>query len=100
MFANYEWIVTDKYDAKNTEHKRIKASPPLPHILSPCWRDSSDYSLHWGHFNSCQTPPMHQMLKGAKVHVLLGLTLAICFYLYRKVSRSATASPPSLPRRR
>ncbi len=24
LFANYEWIVTDKYDAGNAEHKRIK----------------------------------------------------------------------------
>ena len=24
LFANYEWIVTDHYDAKNAEHKRIK----------------------------------------------------------------------------
>lgn len=24
FFANYEWIVTDKYDAGNAEHKRIK----------------------------------------------------------------------------
>lgn len=24
LFANYEWIVTDKYDAANAQHKRIK----------------------------------------------------------------------------
>lgn len=26
-FANYEWIVTDKYDPKNAEHKRVKVRP-------------------------------------------------------------------------
>jgi sterol 24-C-methyltransferase len=24
LFGNYEWIVTDKYDVTNKEHKRVK----------------------------------------------------------------------------